>query len=233
MIDVEKVTKRYGKIEALNDVSMRFERGRCIALIGPNGSGKSTLMKCILGLVHFQSGDILFKGTSIRGKADYRNSIGYMPQYCRYPEQLRVEQMMSMMKDVRGIQEVDEELIEVFGVERFFDKKMNGLSGGMRQKVNASLSFYFKPEVLFLDEPTAGLDPVSVEVFKDKVRKELSNGRLIVITSHVISDLEDLISEVVYMQEGKMLFHLQREELIAKTNTTQLGKGLAQYLQML
>jgi Cu-processing system ATP-binding protein len=87
--------------------------------------------------------------------------------------------------------------------------------------------------VLFLDEPTAGLDPVSVEVFKDKVRKELSNGRLIVITSHVISDLEDLISEVVYMQDGKMLFHLQREDLIAKTNTTQLGKGLAQYLQML
>lgn len=228
MISVDNITKVFGRLKALDDVSLDLTRGRSYALIGPNGSGKTTLIKCILGLVVPTSGDIHFDGKSILGDWRYREKVGYMPQIGRYPENMRIGQLIDMMKNIRRPeQDTDEELIEAFGLDRMMDKRMHALSGGTRQKVSAALAFLFRAPVLILDEPTAGLDPVSVEILKEKVLREKRLGKLIVISSHILSDLEDLTSDVIYMYEGKIQFDDTIEALKRDTNETKLSKAIA------
>jgi Cu-processing system ATP-binding protein len=111
------------------------------------------------------------------------------------------------------------------------DKRMRTLSGGTRQKVGAALAFMFDPAVLILDEPTAGLDPVSTEILKKKVRKEKANGKLLMITSHVLSDLDDIITQIIYMEDGKLKFHKSFEQLKEDTGEVQLSKAIAHVMQ--
>ena len=108
---------------------------------------------------------------------------------------------------------------------------MRTLSGGTRQKVSASLAFLFNPRVLILDEPTAGLDPLSSEILKEKIRKEKQNGKLILITSHILSDLDDLVTEIIYLQDGSMLFHNNIEELRNKTGEDKLSRAIASVMK--
>jgi Cu-processing system ATP-binding protein len=233
MIKVQSVIKRYGNFNALDGVSLDLGEGECIALIGPNGSGKSTMMKSILGLVLIDSGDILFEGKSVVNEWQYREKIGYMPQNGRYPDHMRVGQVIEMMSDIRKCTQPDLELHDGFGLENFYEKEMNALSGGMRQKVNASLAFMFRPDVFILDEPTAGLDPISVEILKEKIDRVCKQGKLVIITSHVLSDLDDLISRVVYMQDGNVLFSKERNDLMTASPNGSLSKALAATMKSL
>src|SRR5690606_24490390 len=232
MITIQHLSKRFGKLQVLDDVSLTLLGGECVALIGPNGSGKTTLIKAILGMVVPQSGTILFKGNPIGQQWEYRRDIGYMPQIGRYPENMTIGQVLDMMKDIRKVPEtaLDRDLFEVFELDKMLDKRMGTLSGGTRQKVSACLAFMFKPEVLILDEPTAGLDPVSTELLKDKILAEKNRNRLIIITSHVLSDLDDLVTEVIYMQEGRPLFHKSLEVLKEETGTDRLTKAIAKVM---
>ena len=228
MIIANNVTKRFGKLKALDDVSTACNKGECIALIGPNGSGKTTLIKSILGMVVPDSGFITFKGSNIQHHWKYRDEIGYMPQIGRYPDNMTIGQVFDMMKDIRnrGI-EIDDDLIKAFGLENLLQKRMRTLSGGTRQKVSAALAFLFAPSVLILDEPTAGLDPVASEVLKEKIINEKVKGKLVLITSHVLSELDDLINRVIYMQEGKLIFHKSIEALREETGEAKLSKAIA------
>ena len=209
MIIASNVSKKFGKLKALDDVSVTCVKGECIALIGPNGCGKTTLIKSVLGMVVCDSGFITFNGNNISHHWKYRARIGYMPQIGRYPENMTIGQVLDMMKDIRGCKNemLDEELINQFGLKDILKKRMSTLSGGTRQKVSAALAFLFNPEVLILDEPTAGLDPVSSEMLKAKIITEKNKGKLVLITSHILSELDDLISQVIYMQDGRLCFH--------------------------
>lgn len=229
MITASHLTKKFGKLVALNDVSLNCNRGECIALIGPNGSGKTTLIKSILGMVVSDKGTITFNGKNISQDWMYRSQIGYMPQIGRYPENMTIGQVLDMMKDIRGHQKdnLDEELISSWGIEKIMDKRMRTLSGGTRQKISASLAFLFNPDVLILDEPTAGLDPLSSEILKEKIIKEKSNNKLILITSHVLSELDDLVTQVIYMQDGNLIFHKSIGELRENTGEEKLSKVIA------
>jgi Cu-processing system ATP-binding protein len=233
MIIATNVTKRFGKLTALNDVSATCNRGQSISLIGPNGSGKTTFIKCLLGMVVPDSGFITFNQQNIARDWKYREQIGYMPQIGRFPDNMTIAQVLSMMKDIRknSNRGLDEELLESFGLPALMDKRMRTLSGGTRQKVSAVLAFMFNPDVLILDEPTAGLDPLSSEILKDKIRREKEKGKLILITSHVLSDLDDIISEIIYMQEGQLVFHKTWDTLQKDTGEAKLSRAIAHVMK--
>ncbi|MFM6926455.1 MAG: ABC transporter ATP-binding protein [Ferruginibacter sp.] len=204
-------------------------KGECIALIGPNGSGKTTLIKSILGMVVCDSGFITFNGKNIKHHWQYRQNIGYMPQIGRYPDNMSIGQVLNMMKDIRGNKDMvlDEDLINQFGLTAMQGKRMRTLSGGTRQKVSAALAFLFNPDVLILDEPTAGLDPVASEILKDKIIAEKNKGKLVLITSHILSELDGLVSQVIYMQDGKLCFHKNIADLREDTGEEKLSRAIA------
>jgi Cu-processing system ATP-binding protein len=229
MIIASNVSKSFGKLKALDNVSVTCNKGECIALIGPNGSGKTTLIKSVLGMVVPDSGFITFNDKNILHDWNYRKHIGYMPQIGRYPDNMTIGQVLDMMKDIRQSKDLvlDEDLIEAFELKQLLQKRMRTLSGGTRQKVSASLAFLFNPEVLILDEPTAGLDPVASEILKEKIIKEKQKGKLVLITSHILSELDDLVTQVVYMQDGKLRFHKTIQALRKDTGEEKLNKAIA------
>lgn len=232
MISISALDKKFGRLHVLRSLSLELEAGKAYALIGPNGSGKTTLLKCILGLVIPNQGDILVAGESVRNHWRYREQLGYMPQIGRYPGNMTIGQLFGMVSDVRSnSSERDEELFEAFQLEKMANKRMHTLSGGTRQKVSAALAFLFKPPVLILDEPTAGLDPVSVEVLKDKIVREKENGRLIIISSHIMSDLDHLATDLVYLYEGELLYHDSIARLKADSGEERLGRAIAHLMQ--
>jgi Cu-processing system ATP-binding protein len=231
MIIASNVSKKFGKLKALDNVSVTCNKGECIALIGPNASGKTTLIKTILGMVVQDSGFITFNGNNILHHWQYREQIGYMPQTGRYPDNMTIGHVLDMMKDIRGDKvSLDEDLVNAFELKTLMKKRMRTLSGGTRQKVSASLAFLFSPVVLILDEPTAGLDPVASEILKEKITREKKKGKLILITSHILSELDDLITQVIYMQEGQVCFHKSIEELRADTGEEKLNKAIAHFM---
>jgi Cu-processing system ATP-binding protein len=232
MIEIKELQKKFGKFEVLKNINLSCKKGECIALIGPNGCGKTTLIKSVLGMVLPDSGTIHFNGNSVLGEYLYRERIGYMPQIGRYPDNMTIGQIIEMIKKIRNSSnDLDEDLLHAFELEKMFDKQMRTLSGGTTQKVSAVLAFLFNPDVLILDEPTAGLDPLAAEVLKEKIIKEKEKGKLILITSHLLSELDDLITEIIFMQEGKVHFHQKVEELKTTTGEEKISKAIAKILK--
>ena len=232
MIEIKELQKKFGKFEVLKNINLSCKKGECIALIGPNGCGKTTLIKSVLGMVLPDSGTIHFNGNSVLGEYLYREKIGYMPQIGRYPDNMTIGQIIEMIKKIRNSSDdLDEDLLHAFELEKMFDKQMRTLSGGTTQKVSAVLAFLFNPDVLILDEPTTGLDPLAAEVLKEKIIKEKEKGKLILITSHLLSELDDLITEIIFMQEGKVHFHQKVEELKATTGEEKISKAIAKILK--
>jgi Cu-processing system ATP-binding protein len=229
MLQAQGLTKSFGRLRALDELTASLRRGQSVALIGPNGAGKTTLLKCVLGLVRPDAGTLTFDGESLLDSPAPRRRIGYMPQIGRFPDHLRVGQLFEMMQEIRrGTHErTDGELISALQVDRIAHKTARTLSGGMRQKVSACLAFLFDPEVLVLDEPTAGLDPVSVEVLKEKVRAERERGKLILVTSHILSDLDEIATDVLYLIEGRMRLYRPILELKAESGETRLDRVIA------
>lgn len=233
MISVKNISKRFGKFQALDDISFECERGQCIALIGSNGSGKTTIIKTILGMVIPDKGIIEFEGKSIANDWTYRNDIGYMPQIGRYPENMTIGQVLDMISDIRKIPEksLDQELYEAFRIGNLLSKKMGTLSGGTRQKVSACLAFMFNSKVLILDEPSAGLDPISSEILRDKILSEKKKNKLVIITSHILSELDDLVTNIIYVQDGNIRFHESIHALQRETGEEKLSRVITSMLR--
>lgn len=233
MMHLTHVSKYFGKLQVLRDVSITLMAGSCVALIGPNGSGKTTLIKSMLGMVLPDKGKITFLEKEIGQDGQYRNRIGYMPQLIRYPENMTIGQVIDMVKDIRqGTGKLDEELLDAFHLKSIFGKRMRTLSGGTRQKVGACLAFMFNPDLLILDEPTAGLDPVSAEILKSKILKEKERGKVTLISSHVLSELDEMVTDVVMMQDGRVLFQKSISSLMAETGETRLSKIIAKKAEL-
>ncbi|MEJ5351912.1 MAG: ABC transporter ATP-binding protein [Melioribacteraceae bacterium] len=214
MIRIKNLYKSYGFVDALQNISLEIEKGSITYLIGPNASGKTTLIKLILGLIKPTKGEIFVNGIKLNGDYKYKEIIGYMPQVANFPENLIVKEIFNMLKELRNNNsDLDEELIESFGLEKEFDKQIKNLSGGTRQKLNASIAFMFNPEILILDEPTAGLDPLSCSILKEKIKKENQNGKTIIFTSHILSELEELATTFVFLLDGKIVLSKKKEEI--------------------
>jgi Cu-processing system ATP-binding protein len=228
LVRITNLAKAFGSLPVLRSIDLVVRPGRVMAIVGPNGAGKTTLIKSLLGLTHPDTGEISFAGIEVNGGEGYRARIGYMPQIARYPENLTGAELLAMLKDLRGAgARLDEELIGLLELESALAKPLRVLSGGTRQKVNAVMAFLFSPELLVLDEPTAGLDPLSSRILKDKILAASASGRTFIVTSHIMNELEELADDVAFLIEGRALFVGTLAELKRMTAQTTLERAIA------
>ena len=231
MIRITGLTKRFGALHVLRDVDLDIADGRVTAIVGPNGAGKTTLMKTILGLTRSDDGKILIDGERVGDDPSYRSRVGYMPQIARFPENLSAAELIAMLRDLRGPDaETDEDLIERFRLADHLHKPLRVLSGGTRQKVNAVLAFLFRPDLLVLDEPTAGLDPVSSALLKEKITETREAGRTVVMTSHVLSELDAMADDIAFLVDGRLRYAGSVHDLKVATRQLSLERAVAQVM---
>jgi Cu-processing system ATP-binding protein len=232
-VTFEGVGKRYGKLWALRNIECAFRPGEVIMLIGPNASGKTTLIKCLLGLVSPTEGRITVNGEAIGSDPAYRTSIGYMPQISQYPATLTIGQLLGMMADVRGMSkgEPDDGLVEGLGLSAQLDKRLSSLSGGTKQKVSAVLALRSRPSILVMDEPTAGLDPLSSMQVLEHAAAVRDAGGTVLITSHLMEEVEALADRVAYLDEGSLRFLLPVQEILERTDAKRLSEALPRILE--
>lgn len=231
MIKINGLNKKFGAQQVLDDLDLEIPSGQATGIVGPNGSGKTTTIKAILGLVRPDSGQILIHDEHIIGSWKYREQIGYMPQMARYPGNMTVRELFNFIKSIREGQSSKEEyLIQYFGLKTEMNKRMRNLSGGNRQKVGAVLSMMFDPEILIFDEPTAGLDPRSSIQFKRLLKERKEEGKTILLTTHIMSEIEELADYLIFMVEGQIRYHGSMSELIQKHKEQRLESVVAEMM---
>jgi Cu-processing system ATP-binding protein len=232
MVEIQGLTKAFAALKVLKGIDLTIRAGEITSILGPNAAGKTTLIKSILGLVIPDAGDVRIQGLSIRGRWDYRKHIGYMPQVARFPDHLTLAELLRLVKDLRGVPAKEEEgLLQRVGLEGSLYRPLRVLSGGTRQKVSAVLALLFDPEILILDEPTAGLDPVASSRQKDRLLEERARGKTIIITSHVMSEVEELSDRVVFLLEGQICFDGTPDTLRTQTGTAKLERAIARIME--
>lgn len=230
MISINGLHKTFGRNEVLKGIELDIDGGGLFAVLGPNGSGKTTLIKCILGMVLPDRGSIEVLGNNIRNDWHYRENIDYLPQIANFPSNLKVRELLAMIKDLRR-QPIDEmPLITYFGLEPFLDKKLATLSGGTKQKVNIVLTFMFDCPLIVLDEPTSGLDPASLIRLKELIQREKKAGKTILVTSHIMQFVAEIADQVIYLLEGRIYFKGPIAELMDLTGASDLEQAIATIL---
>jgi len=231
MIRIDNLFKQFGDLEVLKGVTLNIPEGQATGIVGPNGAGKTTLIKTLLGLVKAGSGAIHVDGVKLNGNWQYRENLGYMPQVARYPENMKVYELLDFIKGLRKQDPVyEEELIEQFNLGPELDKQLRTLSGGNRQKVGATLAMMFDPKLLFFDEPTAGLDPQASHKFKQRVQQEKDNGKTVIITSHIMSELEQLVDHVIFVLDGKIRYYGSMESILTENKEERLEGAIAKMM---
>lgn len=231
MIEIKGIKKSFGKLDVLKGFDFSLSDRKITAVLGPNGSGKTTLIKSILGLVIPSHGEILYKGSSIFNNWDYRKEIGYLPQIARFPENLRVSELLKLIEEVRNETGNSDELISRFDLESFLHKKLYQLSGGTRQKVNIVLTFMFDCPVYILDEPTSGLDPIALIRLKDLIQYKKEEGKTFLITTHIMTLVEELSDELIFLLEGQIYFSGTYGELMTAQKEENLERAIAKILE--
>jgi Cu-processing system ATP-binding protein len=230
MIEIKNLSKKFGKLTVLDQLELSIDEGGIFAVLGPNGSGKTTLIKCILGMVIPDSGNILIQNESVLKKWAYRNDINYLPQIANFPANLTVKELLAMVKNLRPKPASEERLIDLFGLQPFLDKKLGYLSGGTKQKVNLVLTFMFDSKLFILDEPTNGLDPVSLIRLKGLIAEEKKKGKTILITTHIMSLVEEIADEIVFLLDGNIYFKGKVSSLKEMTKERDLEHAIAKII---
>ncbi|MCB0668956.1 MAG: ABC transporter ATP-binding protein [Saprospiraceae bacterium] len=231
MIKVENLYKKYGRSAVLQGVSVNFDQPGITAVLGPNGSGKTTLLKCILGLVIPDQGSIYFNGQNIASRHRYRRHLSQVSQTVNFPENLSAHELILMAKDIRPDTTREKELIELFELGGELNKKMRHLSGGNRQKINLLLGLMYDSPLIILDEPSNGLDPLSYLNLKNFLNREASRGKQILVTTHLVSFIEELADRIVFILEGKIYFDGSPFDLISYQKQQKLEEAIASILR--
>lgn len=209
MLMVNHVTKKYGRFMALEDINLEFHNG-VYGLLAPNGAGKTTLIKMLTTLLFPTNGEILYNGIDIiKLDEEYRNVIGYLPQEFGYYKNYSPRQFLNYLAALKGIDRkiADKkalDLLDLVYLSDVSDKKMKKFSGGMIQRVGIAQAMLNDPEILILDEPTAGLDPKERVRFRNLV-SSLSKDRIVILSTHIVSDIETIANQVVMFKDHKLL----------------------------
>jgi len=231
MIVIKNLHKKFGKVTVLNGINLDFPDKGIHTILGPNGSGKTTLIKSILGMVIPNHGSIEFKGEKILGEWQYRNEISYLPQIANFPQNLKVQELFKMINDLRPGAKNEAELVAAFQLEPYLNKKLGNLSGGTAQKVNIVITFMFDSPLIILDEPTVGLDPVALIRLKKLIHEEKGKGKTILITTHIMSLVEEISDEIVFLLDGKIYFKGTIDQLKQQTDQENLESAIANVLE--
>lgn len=207
ILEIKNISKQYPKTLALDQFSAELSSG-LYGLLGPNGAGKTTLISIITTLLSPSSGTVLYNGKPVGGR-DYMKIIGYLPQYPRFYKDFTAQEFLLYMAAMKGLDAKYastrvSELLEQVNLSEHKNKKIGAFSGGMRQRLGIAQAILNDPEILILDEPTAGLDPKERVRFRNIISK-LSSDRIIILATHIVSDVECAAKEVILLKEGKLL----------------------------
>ena len=227
MIELKHISKSFGKKELFNDLSYTFKPEGITAVLGPNGSGKTTMLKMILGLYFPDSGSIKYKGQELHSHWKNRESISYLPQQIRFPENLSVKELINMMTDLRDANANAGEWLEHFEVDLLLNNKVGTLSGGQKQKLNFCLALMFPSDLLILDEPSAGLDPVTMIKVKEAIRTKVKEGKRVLFTTHIIDLVQHLADDIVFLLDGEITYNGRPDELIIQEKANNLEEAIA------
>ena len=221
-IEVKNLTKKFKSITAVNNISFKIEKNNTLGLLGPNGCGKTTSIGMMLGLITPTSGEILIDGVKLDSKNRIKllSLMNFASPYIELPKKLTVEQNLEVYARMYGVINKDErikELIEDLNLNQFLDKKTGELSSGQKNRVSLAKSLINKPKLLFLDEPTASLDPDIgdfVRQYLEKYKKE--NDLTVLLASHNMKEVERLCNKIIMMKQGSIVDEGTCEELIRK-----------------
>lgn len=207
-LKVDRITKQYGSKIAVDRMNLTLNKG-VTGLLGANGAGKTTLMRMMCGILTPTSGEITYDGNSVASE-EYRNVLGYLPQdFGYYPEFTGKDFLMyfSALKglDKKAAKERTDEILELVGLKEVAKEKIKKYSGGMKQRLGIGQALINRPEVLILDEPTAGLDPKERVRFRNLI-EELGKESIVLLSTHIVSDIEHIAENIVMMRKGQIIW---------------------------
>ncbi|WP_066310471.1 ABC transporter ATP-binding protein [Bacillus sp. FJAT-29814] len=214
IMEVTSLTKSFGKLTAVNDLSFSIEAGRCVALLGPNGAGKTTTLEMLAGLLAPTSGRIAFLGTE---QADYRAHIGYLPQQPVFFPWMNALEFLIFMGELSGMSKTAvikraDELLELVGIADAKKRKIGGFSGGMKQRLGIAQALIHEPKLLMLDEPVSALDPVGRREILEMM-KMLKEKMTILFSTHILHDAEEVCDDVIMINKGELAITGSLQEL--------------------
>ena len=220
MLQVQNVTKKYGKLLAVNQVSFELEPGSVTVLLGPNGAGKSTLMKAIIGFLRYD-GSILVGGYPNK-TVEAKRILGYIPEMPALYPNLTVSEHMEFLARAYKLTNYKERIDQLLDQFELSDKKKkfgDELSKGMQQKLNICLGLLPEPQMLLLDEPMIGLDPHAIKELKSLIEEMRAEGRTLLISTHIIDSVDMLWDRTLIMQDGQIRANMTKPELDERGQT--------------
>lgn len=205
IITIDNLTKKYKDTLAIDDLSLKIEKGKVVGLLGPNGSGKSTLLKLIVGLLKKDSGKIVIDGKS--PGIETKSMISYLPDSYYLYEKLTVRETIDMYGDFYKDfdKNQSDKLLDYLSIPR--DKMTKDLSKGLRERLLISLNLSRDADIFIMDEPVDGVDPVAKQAVIDMIIEKMGRGKTFIITTHQIGDLENLFEDIIFLDKGKVLMH--------------------------
>lgn len=206
IIEIEKLTKSYGKARGVTDVSLSVKEGGIFGFLGSNGAGKSTTIRSMLGLIRYQQGSIRIMGSDVKKqREEILREVGYMPGEAWFPAGMTVKEVLKLAAEVRGrdCRKEAEKLCERLQVN--VDRKISELSLGNRKKVSIVCAMQHRPKLFVFDEPTSGLDPLMQNTFFELIREYVSGGTTCLLSTHVLSEVRNYCDEVAIMKEGRLI----------------------------
>jgi ABC-2 type transport system ATP-binding protein len=207
VIKIENLVKDYGSVKALQGVSFDIQKGETFAVVGPNGAGKTSLLNTIVGLIHPSSGRIVVDNIEVsKNPKEIKKRIGYLPQRISFHENLSVFEVIQFYGALRGINDINlDNVLSTVGILEQRDKRVAALSGGMLQRLALAQAIISDPPILILDEPTISLDPEGRITFKKLIREEKNKGKTILLSSHILSYIEELADRIAILVRGKVV----------------------------
>lgn len=211
LVECKHVTKKYGMKVALDDVNLTIEKGKIIGLLGPNGSGKTTLIKLLNDLLVPNSGEILIQGN--HPGVETKKIISYLPERTYLNFNMGIKEVIQYFKDFYDdfCEEVAYELLKKLGINP--NDQLKTLSKGMKEKVQLILVMSRKAQLYILDEPIGGVDPAARDYILDTILKNFNEDASILISTHLISDIEKILDEVIFIKDGKIVLHESSDQL--------------------